>query len=69
VDPNDLQNRFVFHAPTTGDKVSAHEAIRANCLKFASDLNQKLPEGREKSLAITHLEEVMFWANAAIARS
>jgi hypothetical protein len=27
-----------------------------------------LPEGREKALAVTHLEEVMMWSNAAIAR-
>jgi hypothetical protein len=27
-----------------------------------------LPDGREKALAFTHLEEVTMWANAAIAR-
>jgi hypothetical protein len=27
-----------------------------------------VPEGREKALALTNLEQVMFWANAAIAR-
>jgi len=26
------------------------------------------PSTREQSLAITHLEEAMFWANAALAR-
>ena len=27
-----------------------------------------MSEGREKSLAITRLEEIMFWASAALAR-
>jgi len=33
------------------------------------ELNEIIPDGREKSLAITHLEEVMFWSNAGLARS
>ncbi|MGH3375967.1 MAG: DUF7681 family protein [Actinoallomurus sp.] len=35
---------------------------------MADALNEVLPEGREKSLAITNLEQAMFWANAAVAR-
>lgn len=37
------------------------------CKEFAGILNQ-LPEGREKALAFTALEEVMMWGNAALAR-
>jgi hypothetical protein len=32
-------------------------------------LVERCPEGRELSLALSNLEEVMFWANAAIARN
>lgn len=63
-----INNDFSYHAPDAG-KVVIHESIREMCRNLALELNQMLPEGREKSLAITHLEEVMMWANASIARN
>lgn len=67
---SDLESRFSFHPATPeNDKGVTHDAVRIECKSLALRLNNLLPEGREKSLAITHLEEVMFWANAAIARS
>lgn len=65
----DLDNRFMYHPANTEQRQEAHEWIRDNCLALAHTLNRDLPEGREKSLAITKLEEVMFWSNASIARS
>lgn len=64
----DLSNRFSFHPPTDNEKRNAHTSVRMGCLELADYLNNKLPDGREKSLAITKLEEVMFWGNAALAR-
>jgi hypothetical protein len=66
--PDDIANRFDFHAATTEEKRNEHTSIRQSCRRLADYLNERLPEGREKSLAITHLEEAMFWSNAAIAR-
>lgn len=66
--PEDLKNRFAFHPATTDEKRDEHTSVRQNCYTLAVQLNDKLPEGREKSLAITNLEEVMFWGNAALAR-
>ena len=65
---NDIEHRFAFHAATTDEKQLAHGSARGLCRSLAMQLNDLLPDGREKALAITHLEEVMFWANAAIAR-
>jgi hypothetical protein len=68
VDLQDLKNRFEYHAPKDDATRQLHEFVRDRCLSLAVALNDVLPEGREKSLAITNLEQVMFWANAAIAR-
>lgn len=69
MNPLDIENRFAFHAATTEEKRDAHTSVRQQCRVLADFLNEKLPEGREKSLAITHLEEVMFWGNAGLARN
>jgi hypothetical protein len=68
MDTTDLANRFKFHPATTDEKRDAHTSIRTHCLELAEFLNWNIPDGREKSLAITKLEEVMFWANASLAR-
>lgn len=62
--PEDIENRFAFHAATTEEKRDAHTSVRQNCRALADFINEKCPDGREKSLA-----EVMFWANAALARA
>lgn len=67
VDMNDLTNRFRFHRADEA-KAAKHTLVRQKCFELAVELNDLLPDGREKSLAITHLEEVMFWSNGALAR-
>ena len=68
MDIADIDNRFEFHPATTEEKKAEHGSVRAAFWDLARSLNDKLPEGREKSIVITKLEEAMFWANAAIAR-
>jgi hypothetical protein len=46
-----------------------HTDIRRSCYQLAIVVNEAVPDGREKSTAITKIEEAMFWANAALARS
>lgn len=63
----DLENRFTYHKPTDA-KVQIHEQVRSRHLALVAELSAQIPEGREKSLWLTKLEEATFWANAAVAR-
>lgn len=68
MEPNDLANRFRYHAPKSEDRRQAHDDMRTACHTLAEVIDKNCPDGREKALAITKAEEAMFWANAAIAR-
>ena len=63
----DIENRFTYHPPLEG-QAQKYMQIRANCKAVAEGIDKLCPDSREKSLAITKLEEAVFWANAAIAR-
>jgi hypothetical protein len=64
----ELENRFTYHEP--GElQIKAFKAIREQALDLAETIASLTPESREQSLAITKLEEVVMWANAAIARN
>ncbi len=67
-DIDDLTNRFTYHKPHTDEIRDQHDNVRALCLSVARSFAGTLPAGRERALALTKLEEAMFWANAAIAR-
>jgi hypothetical protein len=67
VTQEELDNRFSYHAPK-GDQPERYTKIRAKAKELAELIVELCPESREQSLAITRLEEVSMWANAAIAR-
>lgn len=70
IDPDELDNEFRFHPPMTAERGQSHEAVRSSCAQLARLLNQLVPDGFEKNQAIkVNLVQVMFWANAGIARS
>jgi len=64
----DLNNRFTYHAPKD-TQPERYVALRDAGKELATLIAQCCPEGREQSLAITKLEEAIFWADAGIARN
>lgn len=55
--------------PPHGDQAERYAHNRRVCLDVAQEIRATSPPSREQSLAITKLEEVCFWWNAAIARN
>ena len=64
----ELTNRFTYHSPKDGQP-ERYEAIRYKAGILAAYIDKNCPDSREKSLAITKIEEAVMWANAAIARN
>lgn len=63
-----IDNNFKYHAPNE-EKVHYYQEIREQAKRTAELINLRCPNSREKSLAITKLEEAVMWANASIARN
>ena len=68
IDTNELIKRFTYHPPK-GYQPERYEFIRSAAGELAEVLVGQTPTSREQSLALTALEEAVFWANAAIARN
>ncbi len=64
----DLYNRFTYHAPK-GDQTDRYEEIRDAGLVLAELVVNHCPDSRERSLALTKIEEAVMWANASIGRN
>ena len=64
---DEIERRFTYHAPNE-DQVRKYGSIRNMALAFAVMIDEEVPDSREKSLALTKLEEAVMHANSAIAR-
>lgn len=64
----DIDQRFAFDGGLHLDCIAEHQSVHEGCRLLAHGLNDTLPEGREKSLVLTSLEQAMFWADAALHR-
>jgi hypothetical protein len=64
----EFERRFQYHQPRP-DQVDRYARIRAKARDLAIMIKALCPEGREFDNAQVHVEEAVFWANAAIARN
>lgn len=64
----DLDNIYKYHAPKEGQN-QKYGAIRSLARELAELITVECPDRRERSVAYTHLETAVMWANAAIARN
>lgn len=51
----------------TDDSKSASIIIRDSIIFAAQNIDAQVPDGKEKSLALTKLEEALMWSNKGIA--
>lgn len=63
-----IEQNYSYHKPME-DTVKTHELIRNEGKRMAYVIEEECPTSREKSLAMTKLEEAVMWANASIARN
>jgi len=62
-----LQRDYTYHQPDP-EQPSRMEMIRDKCGELAEMVLSHTPRSREQSLALTHVELVSMYANAAISR-
>ena len=62
----DIEKRFTYHSPK--GKEQRFQTLRNEAKHLANTIKKQCPDSRERSLALTKLEEVIMWANASIAR-
>jgi hypothetical protein len=64
----EIQTRFTYHPPKGDEDVAFYQEFRVEALSLAISILEGTRPSREQSLAITHLEQAVMWANAGRAR-
>ena len=67
MDEQELEARFA-PKPFGGHILELYERLRDEAAMYAHTVNNSMPDGREKALALTAIEEAAMWANKGLAR-
>ncbi len=68
MDIKTVNHNFRYHKPDDA-QARYYSQIRTSAHELALVIMQYCPDSRERSLAMTNLEQCVMWANASIARS
>jgi tRNA(Ile)-lysidine synthase TilS/MesJ len=63
-----IEKNFTYHPPK-GNQQERYISLRNKAKELAIHIVETCPDSRERSLALTSLENSIFWANASIARN
>ena len=61
-----LEDRFDYHKVDNAQLLGM-QGMRDKCKELAYILCNLVPPGRDQSIALTKLQEVMFWSNCGIS--
>ena len=64
-----LEHNLTNHAPINDGIVTRFETIRVAAKALGASILENCPDSRERSLALTNLEQTTMWAVAAVARN
>lgn len=64
----EIAERFHYHPPSPAGR-DAHAELSDRFTELAVRIQQLVPEGRERALVMTKLEEAKMWASAGVARN
>ncbi len=67
--PADVTQRFQVHKVDDVPTLNWMALMRRTYAEAAREICLRLPPSRERSMALTKLEEAMFWTSAAAARA
>lgn len=68
MDVETIERNYGYAEPD-GGQVARYRTIRAEAKSLAITVEGLCPDSREKSLAMTKIEEAVMWASASIARN
>jgi hypothetical protein len=63
-----VEERFTYFSETR-EGAKRKSIATDKVIELAQDLDELVPDGREKSIMLTKLEEAKMWAISAIARN
>jgi len=59
--------QVLTYQPPSSDQIERFGLLRQAFISCAITIMENVPEGRERSLALTKIQECRMWANAGIA--